>query len=64
MYRLIKGTDMKLETALNVIHKEGKFLGLTSFAMMQFIAKNPLAQPKKTLEAFKVVKESVTNTFA
>ena len=53
---------MKLETALNVIHKEGKFLGLTTFAMMQFIAKNPLAQPKKTLEAFKVVKESTTNT--
>jgi len=54
---------MKLETALNVINKEAKFLGLTSFAMMQFIAKNPLAQPKKTLEAFKVVKESVINTF-
>jgi len=63
VYRLIKGTEMKLETALNVIHKEAKFLGLTHFATMQFIAKNPLAQPKKTLEAFKVVKESVTNTF-
>ena len=54
---------MKLETAINVIEKEGKFLGLTPFAMMQFIAKNPLAQPQKTIEAFKVVKESVTNTF-
>jgi hypothetical protein len=61
---LIKGTEMKLSTALNVIQKDAKFLGLTSFAMMQFIAKNPLAQPKKTLEAFKVVKESTTNTFA
>jgi len=54
---------MKLETAINVIEKEGKFLGLTPFAMMQFIAKNPLAQPQKTMEAFKVIKESVTNTF-
>jgi hypothetical protein len=55
---------MKLETALNIIHKEAKFLGLTHFETMKFIAKNPLAQPQKTLEAFKVVKESTTNTFA
>ena len=55
---------MKLETALNIIHSDAKFLGLTSFEMMQFIAKNPLAHPQKTLEAFRVVKESVTNTFA
>ena len=54
---------MKLETALNVIQKDAKFLGLTHFAMMQFIAKNPLAHPKKTLDAFNVVKQSVTNTF-
>jgi hypothetical protein len=54
---------MKIETALNIIQKEAEFLGLTHFATMQFIAKNPLAQPKKTLEAYKTIKEIVSNTF-
>ena len=54
---------MKLETALNIIQKEAKFLGLTHFGMMQFIAKNPLAQPQRTIDAFNVVKDSVTNKF-
>jgi len=55
---------MQVATAIKVIQKDAKFLGLGFLEMMQFIAKNPLAQPKKTLEAFKVVKESTTNTFA
>ena len=54
---------MKIETALNIIQKEAEFLGLSHFETMKFIAKNPLAQPQKTLEAFKTIKEIVSNTF-
>ena len=46
---------MKEVTALKVIQKESQFLGMGFMETMQFIAKNPLAQPMKTLEAFKVL---------
>ena len=46
---------MKVETALKVIQKESQFLGLGVMETLQFIAQNPLAQPMKTLEAFKVL---------
>jgi hypothetical protein len=54
---------MKIKTALNIIQKEADFLGLSHFDTMKFIAKNPLAQPKKTMEAFTTIKEIVSNTF-
>jgi hypothetical protein len=46
---------MKVETALKQIQKEAQFLGLGVMETLQFIAQNPLAQPAKTLEAFKVL---------
>ena len=46
---------MKVETALKVIQKEAKFLGLSVMETMEFIAKNPLAQPMKTMEAFRTL---------
>ena len=46
---------MKEATALKVIQKESQFLGMGLMETMQFIAQNPLAQPVKTLEAFKVL---------
>jgi hypothetical protein len=46
---------MKAETALKQIQKEAQFLGMNLMETLQFIAQNPLAQPAKTLEAFKVL---------
>jgi hypothetical protein len=46
---------MKVETALKVIQKESFFLGLSFMETMEFIAKNPLAQPMKTMEAFRTL---------
>jgi len=46
---------MKVETAVKQIQKEAQFLGLSVMETLQFIAQNPLAQPMKTLEAFKVL---------
>ena len=51
---------MKVETALKVIQKESQFLGMGVMETLQFIAKNPLAQPMKTLEAFKVLNPNFT----
>jgi len=51
---------MKVETALKVIQKEAFFLGLSVMETMDFIAKNPLAQPMKTIEAFKVLSPKST----
>ena len=48
---------MKTETALKVIQKESQFLGMGFMETMQFIAKNPLAQPKRTLEAYNALKQ-------
>jgi hypothetical protein len=36
---------MQLATAIKVIGKEAEFLGLGFLETMQFIQKNPLAQP-------------------
>ena len=45
---------MRLVTALRVIQKEMEFMGMSSEKVLEFIQKNPLAVPEKTLEAFKV----------
>ena len=49
---------MKVETAVKVIQKEAQFLGMSVLEVLQFIAKNPLAQPKRTLEAFNALKQN------
>ena len=47
---------MKIETALKQIQREASFLGMSVQETLEFIEQNPLAQPQKTLEAFKVIK--------
>lgn len=46
---------MKIETAIKVIQKDADFLGLSFQEMMQFIQKNPLAQPQATMLAYREV---------
>ena len=46
---------MKEVTAIKTIQKEAQFLGISFVEMLKFIEQDPLAQPVKTLEAFKVL---------
>jgi hypothetical protein len=55
---------MKIETAIKVIGKEAEFLGLGFLETMQFIQKNPLAQPMKTMEAYHVIMAEGAKMFA
>lgn len=55
---------MKIATAISQIQKEAEFLGLGFLEMMQFIQKSPLAQPQKTIEAYKVVMSEGAKMFA
>jgi hypothetical protein len=55
---------MQPATAIKVIQKEAEFLGLGFLETMQFIQKNPLAQPQKTMEAYRVIMESGSKMFA
>ena len=45
---------MQIATAIKHLQKEAEFLGLPLLETLQFIQKNPLAQPQKTLEAYRV----------
>jgi hypothetical protein len=45
---------MNIQTAIKILEKEQEFLGLGLLETLEFIRANPLAQPQKTLEAFKV----------
>ena len=60
----MKGTEMKIETAIKVIQKESEFLGMGFLETMQFIQKNPLAQPMKTMEAYRVILGQGAKMFA
>ncbi len=55
---------MQTATAIKVIQKEAEFLGLGFLETMQFIQKNPLAQPQKTIEAYRVIMEQGAKMFA
>lgn len=55
---------MQLATAIKVIGKEAEFLGLGFLETMQFIQKNPLAQPMKTMEAYNVIMAVGAEMFA
>jgi hypothetical protein len=55
---------MQTVTAIKVIQKEAEFLGLGFLETLQFIQKNPLAQPQKTIEAYRVIMESGAKMFA
>ena len=47
---------MKLETAIKQIQKDAEFLGMTYTKMLEFIQRSPLAQTRKTMEAYSVIK--------
>ena len=55
---------MQMRTAIKVIQKEAKFLGMGFLETLQFIQKNPLAQPLSTMEAYKVVMAEGTKLVA
>ena len=45
---------MQISTAINHLQKEAEFLGMPLLETLQFIKQNPLAQPQKTMEAYRV----------
>jgi len=55
---------MQIATAIKVIQKDAEFLGLGFLEMMQFIKLNPMAQPQKTVEAYKVVMDEGAKMFS
>ena len=55
---------MQIATAIKHLQKEAEFLGLPLLETLAFIQKNPLAQPQKTLEAFRVFTAEGVRMFA
>jgi hypothetical protein len=55
---------MQIATAIKHLQKEAEFLGLPLLETLQFIQKNPLAQPQKTLEAYRVFMGEGAKLFA
>lgn len=55
---------MQIATAIKQLQKEAEFLGLPLLETLQFIQKNPLAQPQKTMEAYRVFMEQGAEMFA
>jgi len=45
---------MQIATAIKHLQKEAEFLGMPLLETLQFIQKNPLAQPQRTMEAYRV----------
>ena len=45
---------MKLTTAISVLEKDAKFLGMNFVDFFKFVKANPMAQTQKTLEAYRV----------
>jgi hypothetical protein len=55
---------MQIATAIKHLQKEAEFLGLPLLETLQFIQKNPLAQPQKTMEAYRVFMGEGAKLFA
>ena len=55
---------MQITTAIKQLQKEAEFLGMPLLETLQFIQKNPLAQPQKTMEAYRVFMDQGTKLFA
>ncbi len=55
---------MKLTTAISVLEKDAKFVGMNFLDFLQFVKDHPLAQTQKTLQAFKVFQAEATAFFA
>ena len=45
---------MQIATAIKHLQKEAEFMGMPLLETLQFIQKNPLAQPQKTMDAYRV----------
>ena len=45
---------MQIATAIKHLQKEAEFLGMPLLETLEFIQKNPLAQPQKTMDAYRV----------
>jgi hypothetical protein len=55
---------MQIATAIKHLQKEAEFLGMPLLETLQFIQKNPLAQPQKTVEAYRVFMAQGAEMFA
>ena len=55
---------MKLTTAILVLEKDAKFLGMNFLGYIKFVRDNPLAQTQKTMEAYRVFTAEATAFFA
>ena len=55
---------MKLTTAISVLQKDAEFVGMNFLDFIRFVKDHPLAQTKKTMEAYKVFEAEATAFFA
>ena len=55
---------MQIATAIKHLQKEAEFLGMPLLETLQFIKQNPMAQPQKTIEAYKVFMGEGAKLFA
>jgi hypothetical protein len=55
---------MQIATAIKHLQKEAEFLGMGLLETLQFIQKNPLAQPQRTMEAYRVFTAQGARMFA
>jgi hypothetical protein len=54
---------MQIATAIKHLQKEAEFLGMPLLETLQFIKQNPLAQPQKTMEAYRVFMDEGAKLF-
>lgn len=47
---------MRIKGAMTVLKQEMEMMGMNINELLEFIQKNPLAVPQKTLEAYRVYK--------
>jgi hypothetical protein len=55
---------MQIATAIKHLQKEAEFLGIPLLETLQFIQKNPLAQPQRTMDAYWVFTTQGARMFA
>ena len=55
---------MQITTAIKHLQKEAEFLGMPLLETLQFIQKNPLSQPQRTMEAYRVFVTQGSKMFA
>jgi hypothetical protein len=55
---------MQIATAIKHLQKEAEFLGMPLLETLQFIQKNPLVQPQRTMDAYRVFTAQGAKMFA